>query len=109
MKDCVFCDISKINEVIFKDNEFVVFEPLDPVVKGHICVIPIEHVSDFTDNPEMSGRLMEFAAKFAASRGGDYNLITSKGKSATQSIMHLHIHLVPRREGDGLVLPWTKQ
>ncbi|MFI0712504.1 HIT domain-containing protein [Streptomyces inhibens] len=35
------------------------------------------------------------------------NVITSRGPSATQTIRHLHIHLVPRADGDGLLLPWT--
>jgi hypothetical protein len=37
------------------------------------------------------------------------NLITSVGADATQSVRHLHIHVVPRREGDGLMLPWSGQ
>jgi histidine triad (HIT) family protein len=40
---------------------------------------------------------------------GQYNFITSAGKAATQSVMHLHIHIVPRQEGDGLLLPWSGQ
>ena len=39
----------------------------------------------------------------------DYNLITSAGIPATQSVLHLHIHIVPRYENDGLHLPWTDQ
>ncbi|MEU3978362.1 HIT family protein [Streptomyces bacillaris] len=37
------------------------------------------------------------------------NLITSKGAEATQSVYHLHVHIVPRRDGDNLPLPWTPQ
>jgi len=37
----------------------------------------------------------------------EFNLITSAGKNATQSVFHLHVHLVPRVAGDGLSLPWT--
>lgn len=35
------------------------------------------------------------------------NLITSAGAEATQSVFHLHVHIVPRGENDGLALPWT--
>jgi hypothetical protein len=38
-----------------------------------------------------------------------FNLITSVGAAATQTVRHLHIHLIPRREGDALALPWTGQ
>jgi histidine triad (HIT) family protein len=37
------------------------------------------------------------------------NLITSAGRAATQSVMHLHLHLVPRLDGDGLALPWSRK
>jgi histidine triad (HIT) family protein len=37
----------------------------------------------------------------------DYNLITSGGREATQTVMHAHVHYVPRRRGDGLKLPWS--
>lgn len=37
------------------------------------------------------------------------NLITSRGGAATQTVFHLHVHVVPREAGDGLALPWTPQ
>ena len=37
------------------------------------------------------------------------NLITSIGAAATQTVFHLHVHVVPRHEGDGLLLPWSNQ
>jgi histidine triad (HIT) family protein len=37
-----------------------------------------------------------------------FNLITSQGAAATQTVMHLHLHLVPRTDGDGLKLPWSE-
>lgn len=49
------------------------------------------------------------AAMHAAARYESYNLITSCGEAATQSVRHLHWHVVPRRIGDGLHLPWTGQ
>ena len=49
---------------------------------------------------------MHRASELAADLGGDMNLITSKGRPATQSVFHLHLHLVPRKVDDGLALPW---
>src|SRR6185369_2606064 len=79
--------------------------PLNPVVDGHILFIPTLHVADFTEDPAVSSSVMFRAAQWAEF-GGDCNLITSKGKDATQSVFHAHLHLVPRRAGDGLSLPW---
>jgi histidine triad (HIT) family protein len=51
---------------------------------------------------------MRAAAEFAqAEEISDCNLIVSKGPSATQTVAHLHLHIVPRRPGDGLALPWS--
>jgi histidine triad (HIT) family protein len=51
---------------------------------------------------------MSRAAQWARTCG-DANLITSVGSAATQTVFHLHVHVVPRRAGDGLALPWTSQ
>lgn len=99
---CPFCEM-------FKDDEDIIdIEPLNPVTPGHRLVIPRQHLKDFSDDPVISGKVMEYAAKLGK-KMGDVNLITSKGKNATQSVFHLHVHLVPRKKDDGLALPWTGQ
>jgi len=108
VSECVFCDTEKIKSTVIDYGNCLVFEPLNPVVKGHLLVIPKVHTRSFTDNADISGEVMRVASLVAGERGGDYNLITSKGKSATQSVNHLHIHLVPRAENDGLMLPWSE-
>lgn len=100
MRECPFCPM-------FHGEDIIDIEPLNPVVKGHRLVIPKEHVTDFVDSPEVSARVMEYASNLAKKLGGDYNLITSKGRYATQTVYHLHIHLVPRKENDNLLLPWS--
>lgn len=82
--------------------------PLNPVTDGHVLVLPGRHVPDFTTDPQVTGMVMELAAKLAAQHES-VNLITSKGAAATQTVPHLHVHIVPRRPGDGLVLPWSSQ
>lgn len=103
--ECPFCDISRVQ---FPDKPVYDIEPLNPVTKGHRLVIPREHVSDFTENPHVSAQTMLYASELAKEIG-DCNIITSKGESATQSVRHLHIHIVPRRKDDELKLPWTGQ
>lgn len=76
---------------------------------GHILVIPREHVRDFTENPTVSATTAYRAAQLAAELGGQWNEITSAGVDATQTVFHLHRHLVPRRPGDGLMLPWSSR
>ena len=76
------------------------------VTAGHVLVIPRVHVADVAEDPVVSAATMLRAAELAA-EAGDCNVITSRGPAATQTVRHLHLHLVPRAEGDGLLLPWT--
>ncbi|MEU9703050.1 HIT domain-containing protein [Streptomyces sp. NPDC047981] len=106
---CPFCEIvaGRAPATIVSDwPEAMAIVPLGPVVPGHTLVIPKAHVADFTTNAETSAAVMHRAAELAAGIGQPMNLITSRGREATQSVFHLHLHLVPRAENDGLALPW---
>jgi histidine triad (HIT) family protein len=105
--ECVFCDENKIKSEITKAGNCLVFEPLDPITKGHLLVINKKHSDDFTDDSDLFAETCKVASKIAKDKGGDYNLITSKGKDATQTVFHCHIHLVPRTKDDKLKLPWS--
>ena len=105
---CPFCEIVAGRaqaQIVEEWTDTLAFVPLDPMVEGHLLVIPKVHVQDFTDNPRVAGDTMERAGELAAGMGS-YNVITSKGLPATQSVFHLHLHLVPRSWGDGVALPW---
>lgn len=104
MDACPFCEIMKGH-----DDIVAVIEPLNPVTPGHRLAIPSLHVQDAGEEPALTAEVMYRAAQYAASLGCDYNLITSAGPDATQTVYHLHIHIVPRHAGDGLHLPWTGQ
>ena len=109
--NCPFCKRIAAGEFEISDGFAVAFEPLNPVVKGHLLVVPRQHVEDAGSNPLAASRTMALAAEIAGPLewADSYNLITSAGTAATQTIRHLHIHIVPRCEGDGLHLPWTGQ
>ena len=109
MQNCVFCLITKKESpanIVHEWDDCIAFVPINPVVDGHILVVPKQHVSDALENPAITGAVFIRASELA---NGQCNLITSVGKDATQSIFHLHIHIVPRKEGDNLQLPWSNQ
>lgn len=115
-RSCIFCRIVEGTtpaKILHRESSALVVVPLRPVVDGHVIVMPEVHVENFADDPEVYGEVSRVAAVYAgrgtAGRYGSANVITSKGRPATQSIRHLHVHLVPRRFGDGLLLPWTFQ
>lgn len=105
---CPFCLRIEDGEYVMGNGEAVAFEPLNPVTEGHLVVVPVRHVADASEDPEVTAETMRAAASIARDQFGSVNLITSVGAQATQTIRHLHIHIVPRREGDGLHLPWTR-
>jgi histidine triad (HIT) family protein len=86
-----------------------IITPINPVVSGHRLVIPTDHIEDATADTRQTGRVFAYAADYARRHRIEANLITSIGEAATQTIKHLHVHVVPRREGDGVVLPWSNQ
>jgi histidine triad (HIT) family protein len=114
--DCIFCKIASHDvaaDVVHEDNDIIMIVPLNPVVPGHILAIPKTHVKDALENPLVTANTLYKALKLAVAAldadDHDYNIITSVGEAATQTIFHLHWHLVPRVKGDGLHLPWTGQ
>lgn len=113
MTDCIFCKITRFEEpaqIVRRGTHSLTIVPLNPVVEGHVITIPYQHVSGFDVDPHVSANTMGDAATYAQTHRveglADYNIIVNNGPHATQSVFHLHVHLVPRKSGDGLALPW---
>lgn len=110
MTECVFCDRVDRGEYDYEDKYSVAFQPLHLVTPGHFLVVPRKHVTSALQSPLATGSAASLAAELAKMMELEsFNLITSAGAAATQSVPHLHWHVVPRTEGDGLHLPWTGQ
>ena len=103
---CLFCNIKKSG--LAKENELA-YASYDtyPVSEMHCLIIPKRHVKDYFDlteeeviacNKLIKGIKKEVEIKDSTVKG--FNIGTNSGKIAGQSIMHCHIHLIPRREGD---------
>jgi histidine triad (HIT) family protein len=106
LNDCVFCDIIQGRgpaRVVREWGDVIAIVPLRPVVEGHTLVIPKRHVADAATDPDVSAATMRRAAEIVP---WPANIITSLGADATQSVFHLHLHIVPRALDDGLALPW---
>lgn len=106
---CPFCEIVAGRApatFVAEWPDTIAILPLKPVVENHTLVIPREHVADFASDPLVSAKTMQRAAELVRWSPVEMNLITSRGPNATQSVYHLHLHLVPRSKNDGLALPW---
>ncbi|MGW4381089.1 HIT family protein [Kitasatospora sp. NPDC004531] len=109
---CVFCAIvagTASAAVVHEWPDAIAIRPRSGGVHpGHLLVIPRVHVADVGADPVVSAAVMARAAELAATLPAA-NVITSKGTAATATVFHLHIHVVPRADGDDLPLPWTPQ
>lgn len=115
---CVFCDIAtdpvpvplaqaRPGDVVRVWEDALALVPLGPVVEdGHLLVIPRTHVADVAEDPGVSAATMSRAAQLLGDLDWSANVITSKGRVATQTVFHLHLHLVRRTAEDDISLPW---
>lgn len=112
---CVFCpdnwdNLDIIEQESFAQCDVAILNPLKPVTEGHVLVIGSLHTDNASELPwTVSSTLMAVAGTWVAEKGIQANIITSIGPLATQTVMHTHLHVVPRRENDDLPLPWTPQ
>lgn len=118
MSNCVFCEIlygSAPAKNVYDGIATLGIVPLNPVTEGHVIFMPRKHVRDAVEDPSVLAQVMNDVSNFVAMarrNSEEYrsvNIITSVGAPATQTVFHLHVHVVPRHEGDGLHLPWTGQ
>jgi len=116
MHDCIFCKI--IQGIIpafrlYEDAHTLAFLDIFPGAEGHALVVPKVHAENIFEIQEESLSHTIVAAKKVAASMRDVlgfdglNLFQSNGTAAFQSVFHLHIHLLPRKQGDDLKLPWT--
>ena len=115
MGDCEFCRIVRgeaAAHVVSDTVETMAFFPLAPAIKGHTLVIPKKHVPDIwllddhlASVVTLSVLVVARAIKRALQPDG-LNIINSNGAAASQTVSHLHVHLVPRWRGDNFGDIW---
>jgi len=106
LSDCVFCTIDK-KRIIFKDELFFVIRDIYPVTNLHTLIIPNRHIVSFFDLIEDEKRklnqIIEEQRTLLLSEDisiTGFNIGVNDGEDAGQTVMHCHIHLIPRRKGD---------
>ncbi len=107
--DCVFCGIvagEVAADVVLDEPDVVAFLDVRPVFKGHMLLVPREHVVTLPDLPaplrdpflEASQRLATAVVEGLGAQGS----FVAMNNVVSQSVAHLHLHVVPRTKGDGL-------
>ena len=106
---CVFCAIAAGNvpaSIVLRDDDVVAFLDARPVFKGHVLVVPRAHVPTLTDLPQpaigtLFAAVQRVARAVEAGLGADGTFVAMNNK-VSQSVPHLHVHVVPRKRKDGL-------
>ena len=106
-EDCIFCSKTNCKVISSTKHFFIIRDTAYPVTKYHTLIITNRHVDDFFDltKDEMSDldKVLKKQKKELKNLDKDisaFNVGVNIGKDAGQSIMHCHIHLIPRRKGD---------
>lgn len=105
--ECVFCKKIEENDGIILSNDLAVaFYDLYPVNKGHTLVVPKRHVENYFDlTPDEAKAMFELSVKVKAMlddlyHPDGYNIGFNIEECGGQSIMHTHMHVIPRYMGD---------
>lgn len=114
--DCIFCKIANgeiPSKTLYEDEDFRVILDLGPATKGHALILPKEHLANLYELPdETASKVMILAKKMAARMTkklecDGFNLVQNNGEAAGQTVMHFHLHLIPRYENDGQKIVWA--
>ncbi len=117
MNDCIFCKIAAgviPSATVYEDDDFRAILDIAPAHKGHVIVLPKAHFDNLlTCAPEVAAKALPVVQKIAVALkktlGCDgINILQNNGTAAGQSVFHLHIHIIPRYEGDGILPVWPQ-
>lgn len=117
MKDdnCIFCKLANGDiptTTVYEDEDFRVIPDAGPASFGHLLIIPKEHFKDLTELPaDLAAKVLPLASRLGrammASLGcAGFNVVQNNGAAAGQTVMHFHVHLIPRYEGGEAMVVW---
>ena len=110
-RDCAFCAVvaGADHHAVYRDEHTVAFLDHAPVIKGHTLVVPTTHYETFDDLPDdalapLFSVVRRISVVMQATLGAEGSLVLSNTR-ISQSVPHVHVHVVPRRKGDHLFSP----
>ena len=106
-EQCIFCKIVRVEipaDIVFQDDDCVVFHDINPVAPIHLLVVPKHHVVSLQDvgpaDGEWLGRMMALIPKIALDNGcdpgpqGGFRVVINAGAHGGQEVGHLHFHIM---------------
>lgn len=113
--NCIFCKLANgvfPTNSIYEDDKFNVILDMGPATKGHALILPKEHADNLMELPdETAAAAMVLAKKLSTKMikvlGADgLNVVQNNGEAAGQTVMHYHLHLIPRYKDDNQHILW---
>ena len=110
---CIFCEIIKGNipsKKVYEDDKVLAILDISQITKGHTLILPKKHFDNFLDiDDEYTNAVFTAAKKVTkminnAYKPEGFNIINNCGETAGQSVMHFHVHVVPRYNKEDLVM-----
>lgn len=112
MSDCQLCGLKDSKEIIYEDDKVAAVLSPEPAALGHIILFPKTHYQIIEQIPDYEfGHLLSIANKlstaaFESIGAQGTNIIIQNGVDANQEIPHVSVHIIPRRENDGIDFQW---
>ena len=117
MEDCIFCKIISgeiPSTTVYEDDDVKAILDVNPAARGHVIVLPKKHAADVFSLPDEDlSKAICVAKKIAVALKEAYkcdgvNILQNNGEAAGQTVFHLHIHVIPRFEGDTISVKWKQ-
>jgi histidine triad (HIT) family protein len=116
--NCIFCKIANgdiPSAAIYEDDDFKVILDKFPSAPGHALILPKKHADNiFELDADSTAKIFPLAQKVARAiqkslNPDGINILQNNGEAAGQSVMHLHVHIIPRFKEDGIRIGWQPQ
>lgn len=113
--DCIFCKLANgiiPTNSIYEDETFKVILDMGPATKGHALILPKEHADNLFELPDdTASKAMVLAKNLGSSlvkklKADGLNVVQNNGETAGQTVMHYHLHLIPRYKDDNQHILW---
>lgn len=114
--DCIFCKIANGEipaKTLYEDEDFRAILDLGPATKGHALILPKEHAANlFELSDEIASKVLPLAKRLATQMQeklgfAGCNLVQNNGELAGQTVMHFHLHVIPRYAQDQQKIGWV--
>lgn len=111
--NCIFCKIARHeipSYIVYEDKDVLAFLDIKPVSKGHTTIITKKHFTNISDSSEDILKKIIIAVKkvsnalMKVTKAKGFNVCVNNFRAAGQAINHLHFHIIPRYENDGLTI-----